>query len=48
MDEKLVNLNQGNGRMEVEKTIAINDMYIEAITAKLKILDQIWYIFLWI
>lgn len=26
---------------EVEKTIAINDMYIEAITAKLKILDHI-------
>lgn len=30
-----------NGDNKVEKTIAINDMYIDAITAKLKILDQI-------
>ena len=41
MDEMLIR----NGRQEdsenVEKTIAVNDMYIEAITAKLKILDQI-------
>ena len=26
---------------DVDKTIAVNDMYIEAITAKLKVLDQI-------
>ncbi len=26
----------------IEKNIAVNDKYIDAITAKLKILDQIW------
>jgi hypothetical protein len=41
-EEKLIKFGQGGeGRAEVEKTIAVNDMYIEAITAKLKILDQI-------
>ncbi len=39
MDERLLRVEAGNGRMEVEKTMAVNDMYIEAITAKLKILD---------
>jgi len=27
----------------VQQTIAVNDMYIDAIQAKLKILDQIWF-----
>eukprot|EP00350_Pseudokeronopsis_sp_OXSARD2_P008311 CAMPEP_0170555608 /NCGR_PEP_ID=MMETSP0211-20121228/13495_1 /TAXON_ID=311385 /ORGANISM="Pseudokeronopsis sp., Strain OXSARD2" /LENGTH=52 /DNA_ID=CAMNT_0010865551 /DNA_START=535 /DNA_END=690 /DNA_ORIENTATION=- len=36
MDEKLLRLEQGNGKVEVEKTMAVNDMYIEAISAKLK------------
>ena len=44
MDEALIKVGKGSveGRDEVDKTIAVNDMYIEAITAKLKILDQIW------
>jgi len=33
--------NDGSGNENVERNIAVNDMYIEAITAKLKILDQI-------
>jgi hypothetical protein len=42
MDEVLIrNLKGEGGRDDVEKTIAVNDMYIEAITAKLRILDQI-------
>lgn len=43
MDEALIKVGKGSveGRDEVDKTIAVNDMYIEAITAKLKILDQI-------
>lgn len=43
MDEKLIKINNssGNGTNHVEKAIAVNDMYIEAITAKLRILDQI-------
>ena len=28
-------------KRQVEKTLAVNDMYIEAIQAKLKILDKI-------
>lgn len=28
----------------IEKNLAVNDKYIDAITAKLKILDQIWAI----
>jgi len=31
----------GYGEDNIDKTIAVNDKYIEAITAKLKILDQI-------
>ena len=43
MDEKLVrNISKDqNITKTVEKTIAVNDMYLEAIQAKLKILDQI-------
>jgi hypothetical protein len=43
MDEKLVrNINQDSSNMaNVEKTIAVNDMYLDAIHAKLKLLDQI-------
>ena len=44
MDEQLIKVGKGTvegGRDDVDKTIAVNDMYIEAITAKLKILDQI-------
>ena len=39
MDEKLIKY--GEESANVEKTIAVNDMYIEAITAKLKILDHL-------
>jgi hypothetical protein len=31
----------GNDMASVEKTMEVNDMYIDAIQAKLKILDQI-------
>jgi len=41
MDEKLIKYGQGGYGGNVEKTIAVNDMYIEAITAKLKILDHL-------
>ena len=42
MNEKLIKVGSGvEGKSAVEKTIAVNDMYIEAITAKLRILDQI-------
>ncbi len=44
MDEKLIRNNARNTRdpaLNVEKTIAVNDMYLEAIQAKLKILDSI-------
>ncbi len=40
MDEMLIRNDKGHSET-VDKTIAVNDMYIEAITAKLKILDQI-------
>lgn len=41
-DEMLIKVGKsGEGRQDVDKTIAVNDMYIEAITAKLRILDQI-------
>jgi len=41
MEEKMIRLNGGDGAnsANVEKTIAVNDIYIEAISAKLKILD---------
>ena len=41
MDEKLVrNISKDpNITQTVEKTIAVNDMYLDAIQAKLKILD---------
>jgi len=41
MEEKMIRLNGGDGATSanVEKTIAVNDIYIEAISAKLKILD---------
>jgi hypothetical protein len=39
MDEQLM---KASGETDdVSKTIAVNDMYIDAITAKLKLLDQI-------
>ncbi len=42
MDEKLIRNNGAyNQKDNVEKTIAVNDLYLEAIQAKLKILDQI-------
>ena len=46
MREKLIKVAQaaGNGRESqdaVQRTIEVNDMYMEAITAKLKILDNI-------
>lgn len=43
MDEKLIRNNAriGDPALNVEKTIAVNDMYLEAIQAKLKILDTI-------
>lgn len=44
MDEKLIRNNARSGHdtaLNVEKTIAVNDMYLEAIQAKLKILDSI-------
>lgn len=42
--EKLIKVEQAGGidsRDNVQKTIEVNDMYMEAITAKLKILDNI-------
>ena len=43
MNEKLVRntVRDANQTQNVEKAIAVNDMYLEAIQAKLKILDQI-------
>lgn len=41
MDERLLRVEFGNGKIEVDRTMAVNDMYIEAIAAKLKILDKI-------
>lgn len=43
MDEKLLrnNVRDGDHFDSVEKTIAVNDMYLEAIQAKLKLLDDI-------
>lgn len=44
MDEMLIKhggTQGGETKHDVDKTIAVNDMYLEAITAKLKILDQI-------
>lgn len=43
MDEKLLrnNMRDGDHFDSVEKTIAVNDMYLEAIQAKLKLLDDI-------
>lgn len=38
-DEKLMRMNGGDNGLDFEKAIAVNDMYIEAITAKLRILD---------
>jgi len=38
MDEKLLR-NSGAVQQDVEKTIALNDMYLEAIQTKLKLLD---------
>lgn len=43
-DEKLVKttgVESKDGRVAIEKTIAVNDMYIEAIQAKLQLLEQI-------
>lgn len=40
MDEKLIR-NAGDANATVDRSIAINDMYLEAIQAKLKILDHI-------
>jgi hypothetical protein len=37
-DEMLIRAGQGNS---IDMSIAVNDKYIEAITAKLRILDQI-------
>lgn len=45
MREKLIKVEQAGGietHDSVAKTIEVNDMYMEAITAKLKILDNIW------
>ncbi len=42
MDEKLIRNNgASNQRFNVEKNLQVNDLYLEAIQAKLKILDQI-------
>ena len=41
MDEMLIRNGRSEDSENVEKTIAVNDMYIDAITAKLKILEQI-------
>lgn len=45
MDEKVLR----NARHRtVEEEMAVNDMYLDAITAKLKLLDRIWLLrFLW-
>ena len=37
----LGNIGGGNSEREVERAIEVNDMYIESIKAKLKMLDQI-------
>lgn len=44
MRERLMKVEQAGGvdqQDNVQKTIEVNDMYMEAITAKLKILDNI-------
>lgn len=41
MREEMLIKNGGKGDDHIDKSIAVNDKYIEAITAKLKILDQI-------
>ena len=39
-EEMLIRTNKGE--QAIDQSIAVNDKYIEAITAKLRILDQIW------
>ena len=43
MNEKLIKYQMKNSdsNSNIEKTMAVNDMYLEAIQAKLKILDKI-------
>ena len=41
MRDELV-LKVGRDRTNVEDEMAVNDMYLDAITAKLKLLDRIW------
>lgn len=43
MDEALIRSTGkgGDSSINVEKSIAVNDLYLEAIQAKLKLLDQI-------
>ena len=46
MDEKIIRNstnpnNKVNDIQQIDKVIAVNDMYLEAIQAKLKILDRI-------
>ena len=43
MQEQLIRVAMASGQAEdqVQKTIQVNDMYVEAIHAKLKILDSI-------
>ena len=42
MDEALIrSTGKGDNNINVEKSIAVNDLYLEAIQAKLKLLDQI-------
>ena len=40
--EEMLMRNQSKGD-DIDMSIAVNDKYIEAITAKLRILDQIWW-----
>jgi hypothetical protein len=40
-EEKLIRQEQGSGGGDIERSIAVNDRYMEAINAKLRILDQI-------
>ena len=40
MEEKVL---RNNRTKTVEEEMAVNDMYLDIITAKLKLLDRIWY-----
>jgi len=40
-EDNFIKLSTGHSKADIEKSLAVNDMYIEAIQAKLKMLDNI-------